>query len=123
LKVPLEGKERRKVILKDWAGTALEIGKWLLILWLLLPIRDATSGPVDFTRVLLGILLFIIFAGKMLYDTIIMGVLKQRRASAKQDFFALIGIVAGLSLLVGLLLVLVGFAIIQLYKSSNSEGG
>ncbi len=123
MKVPLEGKERRKVILKDWGSTALEIGKWLLILWLLLPIRDATSGPVDFTRVLLGILLFIIFAGKMLYDTIIMGVLKQRRASAKQDFFALIGIVAGLSLLVGLLLVLVGFAIIQLYKSSNSEGG
>lgn len=123
MKVPLEGAERRRAILKDWGSTVLEIGKWLLILWLLWPIRNATVGPIDFTRVLLGILLFIIFAGKLLYDTIIMGVLKQRRTSAKQDFFALLGIVAGLSLVVGLMLVLVGFAIVQLVQASNAEGG
>ena len=115
----ITGSKKRKIVLKDWGRTALEIAKWVLVLWLLWPLRHATSGPVDFTRVLLGILLFIIFAGKVFYDTIIMGILRQRRTSAKQDLITLIGMVAGISLVVGLLVVFVGFAIVELYRSGS----
>ena len=115
----ITGVKKRKILLKDWGRTALEIGKWVLVLWLLWPLRHASSGPVDFTRVLLGILLFIIFAGKVFYDTIIMGILRQRRTSVKQDLITLVGIVAGISLVVGLLIVFVGFAIVELYQSSS----
>jgi len=115
----ITGSAKRKIVMKDWGRTALEIAKWVLVLWLLWPLRHATSGPVDFTRVLLGILLFIIFAGKVFYDTIIMGILRQRRTSAKQDIITLIGMVAGISLVVGLLIVFVGYAIVQLYQSSS----
>jgi hypothetical protein len=115
----ITGSKKRKIVLKDWGQTALEVGKWILVLWLLWPLRHATSGPVDFTRVLLGILLFIVFAGKVFYDTIIMGILRQRRTSVKQDVITLIGMVAGISLVVGLLIVFVGYAIVQLYQSSN----
>lgn len=101
---------------------ALEIGKWVLVLWLLWPVRHAINGPVDFSRVVLGILLFVIFAGKLFYDTIIMDILKQRRTSVKQDVLSMIGIVLVLSLVVGLLLFFVGFVIIELYRSSNQPG-
>jgi len=115
----ITGSKKRKIVLKDWGRTALEIGKWILVLWLLWPLRHATSGPVDFTRVLLGILLFIIFAGKVFYDTIIMGILRQRRTSVKQDVSSLFVMVACISLVVGLLIVFVGYAIVQLYQSSS----
>ena len=122
LKERLVGAKRRKAIFKDWRNVALEIGKWVLVLWLLWPVRHAINGPVDFSRVVLGILLFVIFAGKLFYDTIIMDILKQRRTSVKQDVLSMIGIVLVLSLVVGLLLFFVGFVIIELYRSSNQPG-
>ena len=111
--------ERRKAVLKDWGKTALEIAKWALVIWLLWPLRSALGGSVNFTRVVVGIVLFIIFAGKVFYDTVIMGVIRQRRTSVKQDILTLIGIVSVVSLVVGLMLVLVGFMIVELIQTAN----
>ena len=115
----LTGKEKRKFILKDWGKTVLEVGKWVLVLWLLWPIRSAAAGPVDFMRVAVGILLFIIFTGKLFYDTIIMGLLRQRRTSVKQDILSFIGIILVISLVVGFLLLFVGYLVIELIKMSQ----
>ena len=121
MKEKLTGKEKRKFILKDWGNTALEIGKWVLVLWLLWPIRGASAGPglVDFVRVAAGILLFIIFAGKLFYDTIIMGILRQRRTSVKQDILSFVGIILVMSIVVGFLLLFVGYLVIELMKMSQ----
>jgi len=121
LKERLKGPEKRKVIIKDWTKIALEVIKWTFVIWLLLPIRQASSGPVNFTRIAAGILLFIIFAGKVFYDTVIMGILHRRRTSVKQDILTLIGMVIVLSLVVGLLLLFVGFLLVELFKMSQSN--
>lgn len=119
MKEKLTGKEKRKFILKDWGNTALEMGKWVLVLWLLWPIRSVAAGPMEFFRVAAGILLFIIFAGKLFYDTIIMGILRQRRTSVKQDILSFVGIILVMSIVVGFLLLFVGYLVIELMKMSQ----
>ena len=121
MKEKLTGQEKRKYILKNWVNTALELGKWVLVLWLLWPIRSAAAspGPVDFIRVAAGILLFIIFAGKLFYDTIIMGILRQRRTTVKQDIISFVGIILVMSLVVGFLLLFVGYLVVELVKMAQ----
>ena len=120
MKTQITGKARRKIILKDWGGMAFEVIKWLVVLWLLWPIRKANVVPIEFTRVAIGILLFIIFAGKIFYDTVIMSIIRQRRMSAKKEIVSLIGIVVVLGFVVGLLLLFAGYLLIELSKNMNT---
>ncbi|MFH1941201.1 MAG: hypothetical protein ABIL68_03775 [bacterium] len=113
------GTVRTKRLMKDWGRTAFEILKWAVVLWLLWPMKDASSGPVNFTRIVAGILLFVIFAGKLFYDTVIMGIIRQRRTSVKQDIVNLLGIVMGVGIVVGLLIFFVGFILVELFRSMN----
>lgn len=114
---------RRAFLLKNWTRTVLEIGKWALVLWLLWPLRNASAGPLMFSRVALGVLLFVIFAGKLFYDTVIMGIIRQRRTTLKQDVVGLIGIVVALGLVVGLVLMLVVFLFLEFTEMMNVERG
>jgi len=127
LKTEITGEARRKIILKEWGGTALEVGKWLLVLWLLWPVRKANIAPVEFTRVVIGILLFIIFAGKLFFDTVIMSIIRQRRTTVKRDVITLLGIVLVLGLVVGLLLFFGALLLIEMSKNltqrTGDEGG
>jgi len=120
LKKQLTGEERRKAIIKEWSGVGLEILKWLFVLFLLLPIRSPKGTLTEFARIMLGYLLFIIFGGKIFYDTIIMGMIRKRYASAKKDalmFFFMVFIIA---VVVGFVLVLFGLLITEYIK--NSQG-
>jgi len=110
----------RKDRIKNRAAFLLEIAKWTLVVYLLWPLQKASSVPVSFARILLGVALFVIFAGKLLYDTVIMDLLKNRRNSTRKDLITLIGIVAGLALVIGLLILFVGFIFIHLYQSSTA---
>ena len=78
---------------KSLKSTLIEIGKWLIVLWLMSPLALAMSGPVDFSRVALGILLFIIFTGKLLFDTIIAPLKTRTERTAAQDVIMMIGAV------------------------------
>lgn len=106
----------------EWRNTVVEILKWLVVLWLLWPIRHATSGPIEFARVVAGILLFVIFSGKLFYDTVIMSIVRQERMSTRRDIITILGIVVGLALVVGLLILFVGYLLIELQRMST-EGG
>ena len=104
-----------------WVKTLVEIGKWVFVLWLLLPLRQASSGPILFARVALGILLFIIFTGKLFYDTVIEGYIRRRQMSAKQDILSLIGIVLVIGLVVGLVIFLIGFMMLQFFEMMRQQ--
>ena len=123
MKTEITGKARRKIILKEWGGTALEVGKWLLVLWLLWPVRNANIAPVEFTRVVIGVLLFIIFAGKLFFDTVIMSIIRQRRTSVKRDIVTLLGIVLVLGLVVGLLLFFGALLLMEMSNNVTQRGG
>ena len=98
---------KKKLVLKDWGKTTLEVLKWAFIIWLLWPLsRLSQEGLRQFIRVLLGILLFIIFTGKVLYDTIFVGLIKQRRTSMKQDAILLLGVILVICFMLGLIILL-----------------
>ncbi len=107
---------------RDGLSIVLEIVKWGLVIWLLWPMRNAMSGPMEMGRVVLGVVLFIIFAGKLLYDTVIMGIVRQKRYSARQDFFSMIGIVLVLAVIVGLLIFFVGYVLVEIFRLSRRTG-
>ena len=94
----------------------INISKWILVIWLIWPIQNALSGRVDFTRVLLGILLFIIFAGKIFYDSILRNQLKHDESSGARGLVDILGIAVGLCLIVGAVILFLGllaFYIVQ----------
>jgi hypothetical protein len=95
---------------------AVEIGKWVLVIWLIWPIHKAVTNKVDIPRLLLGMLLFIIFAGKLFYDTVLQGQLKFREGSGRRGILEILGIAIGLAFLVGTMILFIGlltFFIVQ----------
>jgi len=121
LKEELKGVAKRKAIIKEWSGTALEILRWLFVLWLILPMRSPKGTLLELARIMLGYLLFIIFGGKIFYDTIIMGMIRQRYASAKKDALMFFGMVLIIAVVVGFVIVLMGFLLVAYFN--NSQGG
>ncbi|MCK5146846.1 hypothetical protein KAR48_08825 [bacterium] len=103
-----------------WKSTVFEIAKWVLTIALLLPLRNANVGPIDVWRVALGILCFVIFGGKLLYDIIIADILQRKRQSAAKDAITLIGMVLVATLVVGMLLVFSGWLFIKLVQQSRT---
>ena len=98
----------------------LEIGKWGLVIWLILPIKDALDASVDFGRVALGVLLFVIFAGKLLYDVVFFPRQHQVESSVGKDVASMVGIVVGIALMVCLLVLFVALFVLK-YASSNVD--
>ncbi|MFQ5864768.1 MAG: hypothetical protein ACE5IW_06010 [bacterium] len=95
-----------------------EIAKWALVLWLFMPLRHALEAPVEFVRVAVGIALFVIFAGKLLYDVVFFPRQHQAESSTGKDLLSMIGIVAGITLLV---FVLVFFIVIYVVNYMNAN--
>jgi hypothetical protein len=108
---------------KPLKATLIEIGKWLIVLWLMSPLALAMRGPVDFSRVALGILLFIIFTGKLLFDTIIAPLKTRTERTAAQDVIMMIGAVTAIGLAVTMLILLVGVYVTKLIESQNQPPG
>lgn|GEM_PF-707574 len=106
-----------------WRSVLWEVGRWGLVIVLLLPLRQAEPGPIDAYRVALGILLFVIFGGKLLYDIMIADILERRRQSAAKDVVTLVGMVIVVTLVVGLLMVFSGFLLVKLVAQARSPGG
>ena len=108
-----------KMRLKDWGSTGLEIGKWALVIWLLWPLAELEKMSFQPVRLLLGICLFVIFAGKVMYDVVIMDFIRQKRTSVKQDVMTLLGIVVGITLIVGLVVMIVARFLGMWMESTN----
>ncbi len=90
----------------------LEIGKWLLVIYLIFPLVTVMNGPISFARVVIGEALLIIFIGKMFYDTVIWKFTRQRRA-AGQDWLAMAGMVVAIGFVLILFFVLFGITMLQ----------
>jgi len=109
---------KKKAAWKSAGETVLELLKWAAVIWCLWPLARYTGASeqpvsVPLTRVILGILFFILFGGKILYDTIIMDFIRQRRTTLKQDLVAFAGMVLAVIVLVGMVLLLVAALIVH----------
>jgi len=107
--------------IRIWAETILEVLKWGLVLFLLWPMATIRHGQFSLVRVLIGIVLFVIFAGKLLYDYMILDLIKSRRLSVKKDIFTFLGVVLGAALLVGLVLFMFALFIISFMAETDTR--
>ncbi len=98
-----------------------EVGKWVLVLWLLLPIRKAMSERVDFTRVALGILLFILFTGKLFYDTILNSLLKNKERQKSREIITMFGMAAVIALVIGVVVFMIGLFVFSSIQNATVE--
>ncbi len=106
----------RPVLVTIW-----EALKWLTVFYLLWPLQNLTTqAPVSLPRVMLGILLFIIFSGKILYDTIIDRVKEQRDSKGVSELLTLLGIVILMALVVGIFLVLIGLTVFAVMQQQST---
>ena len=81
------------------ASYAIEIAKWGLVVWLLFPLQSAREGLVNFVRLGAGVVLFVIFAGKLFYDVVYFSKRHESETSTGKDLLSMLGIVIGLSFL------------------------
>ncbi|NIA30551.1 MAG: hypothetical protein GWP06_11655 [Actinobacteria bacterium] len=108
--------KNRKILSIVW-----EIGKWGLVLWLLLPIRKSMSGSVAFIRIGGGILLFVLFAGKLLYDSVFDAYKRNTERNNVRDLLGMVGIVSIIALVVGVVVFSIGFFVFSYLQSANSQ--
>ena len=98
----------------------LEVFKWGLVIWLILPVQSQEPNFLDLVRVVTGILLFIIFTGKLFFDTVISDMIKQRRTSLKRDIITLLGLVLVIAIIIGFTIFATGLVLINMHQKMVS---
>lgn len=99
----------------------LEIGRWVLVGYLLFPLRRRMHLPLEFTRTALGIALFVIFSGKLLYDFVIWS---RRPASTRdlpKELLTLLATVVIITALVGAVVVFIGLYVVNMVQEMRPE--
>ena len=97
-------------------STAIEIGKWLVVLYLLLPIGTPITSRVQVFKITAGIALAIVFVGKTFYDTIVYKFTRFRDSPGK-DLIAFVGIFLIFILVIGFFIGILGFVLMQYYQN------
>ena len=96
----------------------LEIGRWALVAYLLFPLRRRMHFPLEFTRTALGIVLFVIFAGKMFYDRVIWKHLLGASRDTGRDLLSMVVIVLLIALLVGAAIFFIALYVVNMYQNA-----
>lgn len=97
----------------------LEVSKWAVIIWLLLPLKNALHGPAEFGRIALGVVLFVVFSGKLLYDAVFFPRQHKKASPAGKDLLSMLGIVVGIALIVSVLVFFVAVFVIESMNTSR----
>ena len=105
--------------LKQAIEIVCEVSKWALVVWLLLPIRKSMTEHVSFTRIILGILLFVVFGGKVFYDTVLDSYKKRPERKPIVDFIVMIGSITVIALIVGIAIVFIGYFVFNGMQQSG----
>jgi len=96
----------------------IDMAKWLLVAWLLYPLHRRMHLPAEFARSAVGILLFVIFTGKMLYDSIIWKQLTGSSRDSARDVLSIVAIIFLIAMLLGVILFFVGLYLASIYQRS-----
>jgi hypothetical protein len=116
-----ESEIRKRSVRKQRLGLLYEGLRWALVIWLLWPLLGLARGSISVGRVVLGIALFVVFSGKLFYDTMISEFIRQKRPSMKQDMIGILGMILGVLLIVGFVVVMVGLLLAR-WQESVAEG-
>ncbi len=86
---------------KNAFATIVEFLKWAVVIWLMWPLLSFQSDKMTLWRMVLGVLLAVLFLGKMFYDFIIDNFKQRKERYTVVDFLILVGFIAGIAVLVG----------------------
>ena len=100
----------------------IEVARWALVLFLLAPVLHPRGGRWEFTRVLVGEALLVIFIGKLFYDTVIWKFTRQRR-TAGRDILSMLGMLVAVGLVVVLFVLLVGATLMRYFQGLSAREG
>jgi hypothetical protein len=98
----------------EWKGVGVEVLKWGWVLFLFWPLFRLHEGKFSLIRILAGIVFFVIFSGKLLYDTLVQDYIRRRNVSRKRDLITFLGIILAASLIVGFVVFVFALYVLQL---------
>jgi polyferredoxin len=114
---------KRKARLREILNVLIEAVKWEAVIWLLLPLLGLTKGAISVGRVVTGICLFVVFTGKLFYDTMIAEFVRQQRTTWKQDLVAILGMIAAVVFLIGFVVFMVALLLTQWQEAASQGSG
>lgn len=97
------------------------IVKWGIALWLLWPLLLFQAGKMSLWRMVLGIMLIVIYVGKMFYDFVLDNFKARKERYTIVDLLLLVGFIAFVALIIGGTILLVGFYIVRQLQETTSQ--
>ncbi len=79
------------------------------------------SEKINFTRVVFGILFFILFSGKLFYDTLLQRRRTENPSSMAAEIFSMLGMAIALALVIGLVVLSIGLLVFYLLQDANQR--
>ncbi len=106
---------------KSIASTLFEILKWGAVLWLMWPLLSFQLEKMTLWRMVLGVLLAVLFIGKMLYDALVDSFKQRKERYTVVDLLALVGFIAAIAVLIGVAVLGVGLYVISQLQESAGQ--
>lgn len=107
---------------KKYLNVVLEIAQWALVVFLFWPIIIMQTAKMPLWRMMLGVLLLVIFIGRLFYDYTLAHYSTQQE---RPQWVNLLSLVASITLIAavigGLLLLFAFYAVSQLQQTSAQE--
>lgn len=98
----------------------LEVLKWGLVIFLLLPLfQKHLPDPYDFPRIILGVLLLVLFVGKMFYDFMLEKPNSEQRA-LWLELLRMLGVVLIIAAMIAAVILFIG---LYIYFTMQEKAG
>ncbi|MBN1465209.1 hypothetical protein JXA02_05565 [candidate division KSB1 bacterium] len=98
-----------------------EIGKWAILVWLLWPLLTLQAAKMSLWRVVLGVLLAVIYFGKLFYDIVLDNFKQKKERYSVVDLLMLVAFIAVVALLIGGAVLLIGLYVMK--QVQEGSGG
>jgi len=88
--------------------TIFEFVKWGIVVWLLWPLLSFQAEKMPLWRMVFGVMLAVIFLGKMFYDFVLDNFKQKKEHYTITDLLMLVGFVALVAIIVGGVILIIG---------------
>jgi len=98
-----------------------ETVKWGLVIWLIWPITYSMQSRMSFPRMMAGILLFVLFIGKLFYDVIYDSYQKRQNKNKYVELLVTVGAVSFIAILIGAIALFIGMYAYEMMKNVTAD--
>jgi len=98
-----------------------EIAKWGLFVWLIWPITYSMQTRMSFPRMMAGILLFVLYIGKLFYDVFYDTFRHRENKNKYVELLVTVGAVTFVAILVGAIALFIGLYSYEMMKSVTAD--